>query len=411
LERHDLVVVRTLRLQFLEPLTDRSHGALRMAEDDIGAVSFARKPPHVLPGTRCYASFRKRTNTRLGRRRHHMALSRCMNRRALLAIAGAAAICPLIALGQTQRRVYRVAFVGPQNDQLTEPFRARLAELGYVEGKNLEFRYFPVPDGNPDDLSTVTRKALAWKPDVIRASWTPNVRRIAALTATVPIVFNGVSDPVASGLVTSLARPGVNVTGVSIVQTELTSKRLELVRELLPRAKRVALIVDSKMRPASAMNEILLSAHRLGLSVEEFDPSREPRHYIGALERIAKARPDAVIHVFATPDARDVALGARQPVNPIDLLYDLQRVYRIPVVWTETEGVERGLLAGLGGTWQEQAQITADQTAAIFRGTPIGEVPIQRLTRISVAINLRAAKELGITVPDSALNSADKVID
>jgi len=281
-----------------------------------------------------------------------------------------------------------------------------------VEGKNLEFRYFPAPVTNPDDLTGATREAVAWKPNVIRASWTHNVRRVAEHTATIPIVFNGVSDPVASGLVASLAHPGGNVTGVTIMQTELTSKRLELVRELLPRAKRVALIVDSTVRPAKAMKEILLSARRLGLTVQEFDPSREPRHYVGALESIAKARPDAVVHVFATPDGRDdIALGRPRPNSPVDLLCDLQRVYRIPVVWTEAEGVERGLLAGLGGTWDEQAQITADQTAAIFRGTPVGEIPVQRFTRIAIAINLKAAKELGITVPQSALNSADVVLE
>jgi putative ABC transport system substrate-binding protein len=333
-----------------------------------------------------------------------------VRRRALLTIAGIAVLSSIV-LGQTRERVYRIAYVGQQNHELTDAFRVRLAELGYAEGKNLEIRYFPAPEINPDDLTGATREALAWKPDVIRASWTHNVRRVAALTSTIPIVFNGVSEPVTSGLVGSLAHPGGDVTGVTIMQTELTAKRLELVRELLPRAKRVALIVDSTLRPAKAMDEIQLSARRLGLTLEEFDPSREPRHYIGALESIAKARPDAVIHVFATPDARDLALGARQPVNPIDLLYDLQRVHRIPVVWTETGGVERGILAGLGGTWQEQAQITADQTATIFRGTPVGEIPIQRLTRIVVAINLKAAKELGITVPQSVLDGADIVVD
>jgi putative ABC transport system substrate-binding protein len=344
-----------------------------------------------------------------------------MNRRALLALWGIAALSPGLALGQTPGRMYRIAFVvgsivgGPAR-AVDPEFRERLAKHGYVEGKNVESRYFSAPDSTPEGITVAAREAIAWNPDVIRVGLTKYTRAVAALTSTIPIVFSQLNDPVASGLVASLARPGGNLTGGAIMQAELTSKRLELVRELLPRAKRVALIVDSEGAPLTAgdAKTIRANARRLGLTVEEFDSAPDPRHFIGALEKIAKARPDAVVPVISALDARDdAALGAREGPRapPGELMANFQRVHRIPVISFTPTVVERGVLAGLGGTLKEVLQIAADQTAKILSGKPVREIPVEQLTRIEVGINLKAAKELGIRVPESVLVRADKIVE
>ena len=291
-------------------------------------------------------------------------------------------------------------------------FKDHLGRCGFVEGSNVETRIFnPRISGDRDD-DTHLREAVAWKPDVIRTNSTAGVRAALRVAGSIPIVFARVNDPVASGLVASIRRPGGNLTGVMVHQAMLTSKRLEVLRELLPRARRVALIFETT---ASAINGeqaegIRASAAKLGLALEELDPSREPKNMAGVFEKAASLGVDAVVSlVDARTGPRDGPEWAGNALVPRVVRW--QREHRIPVVAGQTELVDLGLVIGVGPSWKEEWELAAELTAQVLRGENPAEIAVQQVHRIQLAVNLRAARELGIPVPKSLLQRADKVVE
>ena len=284
-----------------------------------------------------------------------------------------------------------------------------MAEHGFIEGRNLEVRIFDVMQSSPE-FSDVVRDAIAWKPDAIQVSSTPGVRAVRQATTSIPIVFTRVNDPVLNELVSSIARPGGNVTGVMVHHAVLTSKRLELVRELMPQARRVALILDRSLRAFStdSIQEIRANARRLELALEELDPSQYPRHVAGAFDHAAELGVDAVVPVaYPRTDDRDGAGWAS--LFAAALAWQGSR--RVPVITGFKEDVESGYLASLGSSRVEEWQFAAELTAGILKGGDPATMAVQQLTRIEVAVNLRTARDLGIKIPKSVLLRADRVIE
>ena len=338
-----------------------------------------------------------------------------MKRRDFIVASTLVAGASLRAMAQDLPRRYRVALLpywrrlGPMEISV-KAFRERMAEHGFVEGRNLEVRVFDAGGPGLEQFPDVVREALSWKPDAIQVSTSPGVRAVRKATDSIPIVFTRVNDPTANGLVESIARPGGNVTGVMVHQALLTSKRLELVREVLPEARRVAMILDLSMRAFSAesIEQIRASARRLEFALDEIDPSQEARHLAGAFDRAADLGVDAVVPAaYSRTDGRDGAGWASISVGTIAW----QGKRRIPVISGFKEDVEDGYFASVGSSRIEEWQLAAELTAGIFKGGNPATMAIQQLNRIEVAISLRVARELGIKVPKSVLLRADKVIE
>ena len=322
---------------------------------------------------------------------------------------------PGASVGQDSRfgagRVAKVAMVqtaAPPAEAVVTAFRDRLSEHGYVEGVNLEVRYFRAKDGGLDSLSEAAREAVAWGPHVIRVSTSPLARVVAKATSSIPIVFARVNDPIETGLLANSVRPGGNLTGVAVHQATLTIKRLELVRELLPRARRVVFMLDRSLKVFSdkTTREVHESARRLGLELIDIDPSTLAGSLPEAFEKAGTIRPDVVVWGAI---ANLSQLGDTRSVIQIQL--DFERKEGIPVVTSAAEAVEAGQLIGLGPSLRHEFRLVADQVVRILRGEQPANMPVEWVNIIELAVNLQTARRMGITVPRSILVRADKVFE
>lgn len=316
------------------------------------------------------------------------------------------------ARAQPAARVWKLAWVTNARAEArmfpVQVVRQRLSEEGYVEGVNLEFQLFRAADRSWESLAAAAHQAVAWAPNVIHVSTSPVARVVAKVTSTIPIVFARVSDPVETGLLADPVRPGGNITGVAVHQGVLTIKRLELVRELLPGARRVAFLLDRSMRIFSekSIEEMRDSARRLGLSLVEIDPSTLAGDLPGAFENAAAARPDAV--VLAAIFNRTSQGGRVRAESELQLEFEQREA--IPVIGGAAEQVERGQLIALGSSYTHEFGLVASQVVRIFQGAVPATMPVEWVHNIELAINLRAAKRMGIAVPKSLLVRADKVV-
>ena len=321
------------------------------------------------------------------------------------AAAAVVAAAGLDAFAQPAGRVYRVGILRPtappkSADRVTWEFvlPAVLAKLGYVAGRNLiiEWRY---AEGNLLRLPVLARELVQMQVDVIVASGDVAVRAAKEATLTIPIIFFANSDPVAAGYVASLARPGRNVTGVLVAPDgTLATKKLELLKETVPRAKRIAVLGPEdasssqaqliELRPAAAVLGIELAA----VTVRNND-------YADAFARIAATRPDALFVIATTYFVRD-----RRPI------IDLTTKYRLPAIWEWREQVEDGGLMAYGSSLSERYQRIAEYIDRIVKGANPGELPVDQPTKFGLVINLKTAKALGLSIPQSLLLRADEVI-
>jgi ABC-type uncharacterized transport system substrate-binding protein len=280
-------------------------------------------------------------------------------------------------------------------DAWIETFRKALDSLGYVEGRNVAYEYRMAAAA---DMPQAARELIGSKVDLVVAGGTPAALAAKQASATVPVVFMS-ADPVDTGLVASLAHPGANVTGIGTLAPELGIKRLELLREILPHAKRLALLINPD-NPVSAVQQrsLELAAKDLGFQLQVFNVRRK-EDLDGALSGLKQRRAEAFVIVI---DA--VLMGAQARISQQCLKA------KIPGIFPFRTGPEAGGLISYGpdipALWQ-QAAVLADK---ILRGTTPADLPVEQPTKFEFVVNLKTAKALGITIPESILLRADEVI-
>jgi putative ABC transport system substrate-binding protein len=332
-------------------------------------------------------------------------LEKPMKRRQFIKlIGGAAAAWPLATRAQQSSNKIPVVGVlwhagsAEEEDVYLSVLVKAFNDLGYVEGENIRLDH-RFPAENPDRFRTLARELVDEKPDVIIDVLVLGAVELKKLTDTIPIVFVIVADPVGYGLVKSLARPESNATGLSLMTTDLSGKRLEILKEAVPKLSRVALLLDStvlgKEKVISA-NEV--AAQALGLSVRPVE--------IGA--------PDEIEPAFAKM-AQDGINGAA--IGPAGLLF-AQRArlgaaaltYKIPVMSHVAEAVPYGLLFSYGQDFPDFFRRAVAYTDKILKGAKPADLPVEQPTKFKLVLNLKTAKALGITFPQSLIISADEVI-
>jgi putative ABC transport system substrate-binding protein len=310
---------------------------------------------------------------------------------------------PLAVEAQETAKVYRVGY-------LESGSRARLSgrtafgqgmrDLGYVEGRNLivESRF---AEGKLERLPSLAQELVRLKPDVLLAVTTPGSLAAKAATATIPIVFVAVADPVGVGLVTNLARPGRNITGVTHIVAELTGKRLELLTEIVPTASRIAVIVnpDDPNAPGQIRNAEA-AARTLKVQLQPVLNVRGASDLEGAFEAAVRSHAGAVLRMVDPT-------GAMLRVEMVTLAMR----HRLPVMYAFREDVEAGGLAAYGANSLAQFRQTATFVHKILHGARPGDLPIEQPTKFEFVINLKTAKTLGLTIPPSLLLRADQIIE
>jgi putative ABC transport system substrate-binding protein len=315
-------------------------------------------------------------------------------------IGGGVAAWPLCALAQQQPKLATIGLLGP-----TAPapgwiaaFRERLRELGWTEGSNLTIEY-RWAEGRFERLAEFAAEFVRLKVDVVVTAGTPVVLAIRQATTDIPIVFSSAGNPVGTGLVTSLARPGGNVTGLSFMTGDVAGKRLELLREVDPGVRRLAVIANAGFPDAMLeMGEVKALTKTLGLEVL-FHEIRRPDDIPSAFDAI-KDRADA-LYVCGDP----LLLGNRVRINTMAL------AAKLPTVHSLREQVEAGGLISYGADFLDLFRRTADIVNKILRGTKPADIPVEQPTKFDLVINLLTAKALGLVVPPTLLSRADVVIE
>jgi putative tryptophan/tyrosine transport system substrate-binding protein len=321
-----------------------------------------------------------------------------MKRRQFIAGIGMTVVLP--AYAQQAARQRRVAYLSLLGNQDALILKQRLGELGYAEGKNLIFD-FRSAEGNPERLSQLATELVKTGPDLLVAGFgTLAAKAAQSATATVPIVFTSVGDPVGAGLVTSLNRPGGNMTGLGNQSAEIGGKRLQILSELAPGVRIIAVILNpDNPFTAVALPELKSAADARGQRLE-ICSVRTPDELSTTLEAAARAGATAMT-VLETP----VLLGLRQQI------VDLAARLRLIAVYTSRDFVSAGGLLSYGTDRRQQYRRAAELVDKILKGERAADIPVEQPTKFELVINLRAARALGLNVPNTLLATADEVIE
>ena len=324
-------------------------------------------------------------------------------RRAFIGVIGGAAAWPLVARAQQAGKLPTIGFLGAASpsvwSQLVAAFVKRLHELGWIEGRTVAIDY-RWAEGRSERYAEIAAEFVQLKVDVIiTTGGTPAALAAKQATTVIPIVFAAVIDPVGAGLVASLARPGGNVTGLSIQSSELAGKRLEIMREVFPRLRRLAILANVG-NPGSALelDEVQSAARTLGLDVSRWEI------------RTAADIPAAFDAFGASADALYVAVdplvnASRLHINKLAL------GTRLPTMHGLRGYVETGGLMSYGADFPTAWRRAAEYVDKILRGTKPADLPVEQPTKFELVINLRTAKALGLEIPPSLLARADEVIE
>ena len=327
-----------------------------------------------------------------------------MQRREFITLlSGIVAAWPLAARAQQPAKIPRIGFLGnstaTMEANLIGPLRDGLRELGYEEGRNviIEFRW---ADGKYDQFPALVAELLAAKVDVIITAGTPATLAIKKATSMVPLVFIAVGDPVGTGVVPNLGRPGGNITGLSSIAPDLEGKRLELLREVVPKLSHVAFFLN----PANAfhtasMRQARVAAQSLGIKLQPMEVNKSEQ-LDGAFASIVKEKPDALLIL-----ADRVFLHNRKRM----MEFAIQQ--RLPSVNAYRELVEAGGLISYGPSYEDMHRRAAVYVDKILKGTKPADLPIEQPTKFTLLINLKTAKTLGLTVPPTLVARADELIE
>lgn len=326
-----------------------------------------------------------------------------MKRRNFLTLlAGAVSAVPLAAVAQDARKLPRIGFLGNSTAtleaNLVGPFRDGLRDLGYVEGRNIliEYRW---AEGAYERLPSLIAELAALKVDVIVTAGTPAALAVQKANVSIPLVMVAVGDPVGTGLVASLAHPGRNTTGLTSIAPELEGKRLELLKEALPKVARVAVLWN----PANAYQigsekEVQAAARALRVSVASL-PVRNRAELDNAFAAIPREHADALL-----------VLADRLFLHNRERIVDFVTANRLPGMNAYRELVDAGGLMSFGPSYAVMHRQAATYVDKILKGAKAGDLPIEQPAKFELVINLQTARALGITIPQSVLLRADEVI-
>jgi putative ABC transport system substrate-binding protein len=326
-----------------------------------------------------------------------------VNRRELMLLLVGIALVPLLSVRAAEPvRMFHVGMINlssPRSLPFNAAFEQRLRELGYVEGQTLAIDFLSL-DGKIERFSEAMEELVRRKVDVILAAGQEaSLKAAKQATSTIPIVMIAISyDPVALGYVASLARPGGNITGVFLMQPELTGKRLELLQQTVPGIARVIVFRDAI--GAAQVDAAATAAQTLRLPIRSVELGDPPYDYEKALEAAQPQPADALLFTTSSFFFRDR-----------DRLAELALRYRLPSMATQREITEAGGLISYGTSFPGMFRLAADYVDKILKGANPADLPVQQPTRFELVINLKTANALGLIVPPSILARADEVIE
>ena len=326
-----------------------------------------------------------------------------MDRRTFVTGLGTILAAPLTAEAQQARKVWRIGLIGPATPKQAEPFvavfRQRMRELGWVEGENytIDQRWAAGQHERFPDLATELARSNAM---VIVAWSTPAIMAAKQATRTIPIVMASSTDAVESGFVASLARPGGNITGVSLLTSELSRKYVELLRELIPGISRIGVLYDpTNASDLLQLRELQATARFFGLQMD----SLVARNLAEIESAFAGLRKTSV--------AALVVLGGGVNFAHRKRLFELVSANRLGAIYSGSDYTKDGGLMSYGVSLLEFTRVAADYVDKILRGRTPADLPIQQPTKFELVINLKTAKALGLTIPPALLLRADQVIE
>ena len=326
-------------------------------------------------------------------------------RRKFVLALGAGALAPLATFAQQPGKVWRVGFLSQRHVEFVDsdhyygPFTQGMRELGYVEGKNLVIEWRSA-EGKSERLPELAAELVRLKVDLLATAGTPATLAAQKATATIPIVMINVGDPVGSGLVKSLARPGGNSTGLSSMNAELAPKLLEMLRGMVPKVTRVAVLVNpSNTAVTILLKNIQAAAQRVGVKIQPVEAST-PQEIANGFAVMARQNAGALIVLrdafFSQQKNQIVELAAKQ---------------RLPSIGGYGGYVEAGGLMSYGQNLRENYRRAATYVDKIFKGANPGDLPVEQPTTFELFINRKTATALGLKIPNSLLAQATKVIE
>ena len=325
-----------------------------------------------------------------------------MRRRQFITLlSGAAAVLPLASRAQQLRTVATIAYLGV-DESYWRPrsfaFVQRLRELGWIEDRTVKIQYYWT-QGRPERAAELASEILAQKVDVI-VTYGGAVTTLKQATTLIPIVFAVANDPIGSGLVASLSRPGGNVTGLSLEVTELAGKQLQLLREIVTNLRRFAVLFDVGYSGSELqMRELQTTAHKLGVEVE---PTRIRRseNIAPSFEALKFQKVDAL---YVVENSLTMANGRQIAASALSA--------RLPTAFGARDQVQAGGLMSYGPKYADLFRRAAEIVDKILRGAKPGDIPVEELTNFELVVNLSTAKALGLAVPPTLLATADEVIE
>jgi putative ABC transport system substrate-binding protein len=315
------------------------------------------------------------------------------------------ALCALLlalsfpAHAQQTKKVPRIGYLTlTVSSPGREAFLQGLRDLGYIEGQNIIIEYRHAA-GRAERLPELAAELVRLNVDVIVAGASQSARAAKQATKTIPIVFHGVGDPVTQGIVASLARPGGNITGLASLSPEVGGKRLELLKEVVPTASRVVVLWNPTNSSNSLqVKEIRTAAQTLALRVQSLEVSK-PDDIERAFTAIPREGADALL-VFADPFL----------TSQSSRIFDLATKNRLPAMYGQSDPVEVGGLMSYAPSFREFGRRAAYYVDKILKGTKPADLPVEQPTKFEFVINLKAAKQIGLTIPPNVLARADRVI-
>ena len=329
-----------------------------------------------------------------------------ITRRKLIVALGASTVTlPLWSFGQQQGKVWRIGFLSsrrrPDSSDLDfiGPFTQGMRDLGYVEGKNLliEWRF---ADGKAERLPGLAAELVRLKVDVLVTQGSPAAGAAQKTTTTIPVVMGSVGDPVGSGFIKSLAHPGGNITGLSNINVDIAPKRLEMLRSMVPKLSRVAVLVNrANPNHTATLETIQAAAQKSGVKILPL-AAQTTQEIEKAFSTMTRENAGAVI---VAPDA----LFTQQRSQ----IADLTGKHRLPSIFASREFVEAGGLMSYGQNLADNFRRAAMYVDKIFKGAKPADLPVEQPMKFELFINGKTAKALGLKIPQSLLTSADKVIE
>jgi putative ABC transport system substrate-binding protein len=331
-----------------------------------------------------------------------------VRRREFVTLAAGAALTPWLlwpraARAQQAGRSYRIGYLAllPGEDTtLGKPFAQRLQELGYSEGRNLKLEYRSA-DGRPERLAELVAELMQANPDVLVAGFgTLTAKATAAATRTIPIVFTSVGDPVGAGLVTSLAKPGANLTGLSAQASDVAAKRVQIMADLVPGDKTIAVLSNPDTPfSVSALRVVRSAAEQAHRPLAEFEARTPDQVPVG----IAAAVKSGAAALLVLEDPLTLAMARK--------ISELVAVARLPTIYGLRKFTEIGGLMSYGPDQPQISRRAAEYVDKILRGARPADLPVEQPTKFEFVINMKVARELGLVLPSTIVALADEVIE